>query len=265
MLAEMNAQQLTAYLQRVSLTASPDSTLAGASALHRAHLLHIPFESLDIHLGVEITLDADRLREKLVGRHRGGFCYENNLLFAEALAAVGFQVDLLSARVAGNDGYGPPFDHLVLRVELDGREHLLDVGFGEGFRSPLPVDGEWHEETPSAPYRVVPEGAELRVENRDSDSVIADYLVDLTLREASEFAEMCRYQQTSPDSGFTRRWTASITTPRGRVTVVPWQLIETIDGVKTSTNITTRSQLAELLSDRFGIAHVDLEPLGGPS
>lgn len=264
MLSEMNAQQLTAYLQRVALNAPPDPTLAGACALHRAHLLHIPFESLDIHLGVEITLDADRLRDKLVDRRRGGFCYEHNLLFAEALAAVGFHVDLLSARVAGSDGYGPPFDHMVLRAELDGREHLLDVGFGEGFRFPLPIDGEWHGQTPSAPYRVVAAGAELRVEHRDRDSLVADYLVDPTPREVGDFAEMCQYQQTSPDSGFTRRWTASIATLRGRVTVVPWQLIETIDGEKTSAKLTSRSQLAYLLRDRFGIEDLDLDPLGGP-
>jgi N-hydroxyarylamine O-acetyltransferase len=200
--SEMNTQQLTGYLERVALDAPPDRTLAGASALHRAHLLRIPFESLDIHLGVEITLDVDSLREKLVDRRRGGFCYENNLLFADALHALGLRVDLLSARVANTDGYGPPFDHMVLRAELDGREHLLDVGFGEGFRCPLRIDGEWHQESPSAPYRVVPVESEFRVEHRDGDTVVADYLVDPTPREAGDFAEMCRYQQTSPDSGF---------------------------------------------------------------
>ena len=40
-------------------------------AMHRAHLLSVPFENLDIHLGLPIVLDEARLFDKIVTRRRG--------------------------------------------------------------------------------------------------------------------------------------------------------------------------------------------------
>ena len=85
--------------------------------MHRAHLLAVPFENLDIHLGRPISLDQDALFGKIVTRRRGGFCYELNGLFALLLRELGFEVTLLSAGVARADGgFGPEFDHLTLLV-----------------------------------------------------------------------------------------------------------------------------------------------------
>ena len=73
-------------------------------ALHEAHLLAVPFENLDIHLGREIVLDVASLWTKIIEQNRGGFCYELNGLFALLLRALGFQVDMLSAAVASSTG-----------------------------------------------------------------------------------------------------------------------------------------------------------------
>src|SRR5690606_35043291 len=73
----MDQQQADEYLERIG--ASRDTPLAELQALH---LEHVPFENLDIHLGVPITLDRDALFHKVVRRRRGGFCYELNGLFA---------------------------------------------------------------------------------------------------------------------------------------------------------------------------------------
>ena len=74
---------------------------------------------------------------KIVNEKRGGFCYELNGAFAALLRALRFRVTLLSGRVARQDGsYGPEFDHLTLRVDLE-EPWLADVGFGDCFLEPL--------------------------------------------------------------------------------------------------------------------------------
>ncbi|MDJ0959714.1 MAG: arylamine N-acetyltransferase [Acidimicrobiia bacterium] len=255
--------QLQAYLERVGiLDGIPAPTLEGVTAVHQAHLLSVPFESLDIHTDRPISIEAAAIFDKLVARRRGGFCYENNGLFAAAVSALGLEVDLLSARVArGDSTFGPPFDHLVLRAHFNGAPYLLDVGFGEGFRTPLRIDGEWHDQAPSAPYRARHVDGELLVEHRKPDQIKPDYRIDLELRHLTEFIPMCHYHQNSPDSGFTQQWTASLATSNGRVTVVHSRLVETLNGQRTETPVPTADELADVLADRFGITDVDTERL----
>ena len=78
--------------------------------------------------------------DKLVTQGRGGFCYEANYGLAMLLRALGFEVDLLAARVYDGDKLAPPFDHQLLQVRLDGQPWIADVGFGDSFQLPLHLD-----------------------------------------------------------------------------------------------------------------------------
>src|SRR5262249_42653824 len=131
--ADPEQVNVDAYLDRIAYRGPRDVSLETLRDLHRAHLLSTPFENLDIHASCPIVLDARHLYEKIVRRGRGGFCYELNGLFALLLRELGFRVTLLSAGVARDaGGFGPDFDHLALRVELE-TAWLADVGFGESF------------------------------------------------------------------------------------------------------------------------------------
>jgi len=90
---------LGAYLRRIGLETRPAADLAGLRALHFAHATTIPFENLDIQMGLRILLDLASLQAKLVRRHRGGYCFEHNTLFLAVLKAVGFDVIPCEARV----------------------------------------------------------------------------------------------------------------------------------------------------------------------
>src|SRR5262245_14904037 len=127
------------YLGRVGYDGPVDVTPETLRRLHLAHLLAVPFENLDIHLGRPIVLDVDRIFEKIVRRRRGGFCYELNGLFAWLLGELGFDVELLSAQVLDGGRLGPEFDHMTLLVEHEGR-WLVDVGFGDSFLEPLALE-----------------------------------------------------------------------------------------------------------------------------
>ena len=119
--------EVKAYLERIGYRGPLAPTADTLRRLHVAHLLTVPFENLSIHAGERIVLDDVSLFDKLVTRRRGGFCYELNGLFAALLRELGFQVEMLSARVANREGvFGPEFDHMALLVKLEeiGRAHV---------------------------------------------------------------------------------------------------------------------------------------------
>src|SRR5437763_17007860 len=128
---ERDDMNVTAYLERINYHGATEPSAATLRDLHRAHLLTVPFENLDIHLGREIDLDDERLYAKIVERRRGGFCYELNGAFAALLRELGFNVKKLAAGVARADGgFSPLFDHMALVVELEER-WPASVGFGD--------------------------------------------------------------------------------------------------------------------------------------
>ena len=89
---ERERLDLGAYLRRVEYTGGREATRATLDALHEAHVTHIPFENLDVVLGRPIALDLASLQAKLVAGRRGGYCFEQNLLFSAVLRAFGFAV-----------------------------------------------------------------------------------------------------------------------------------------------------------------------------
>src|SRR3982074_1424202 len=108
-----NHMDIQAYLQRIDYNGPDDLNGETLRLLHLAHLRTVPFENLSIHAGERIILDDSALFGKIVGRRRGGFCYELNGLFAALLRALGFEVAMLSAQVANARGeFGPDFDHM---------------------------------------------------------------------------------------------------------------------------------------------------------
>src|SRR5512139_458454 len=88
-----------AYLRRIGVADAGAPSLAGLAALHERHVAAIPFENLDVLLGRPIRLDLDSLQAKLVRARRGGYCFEQNTLFAAVLERLGFAVTPLGARV----------------------------------------------------------------------------------------------------------------------------------------------------------------------
>jgi N-hydroxyarylamine O-acetyltransferase len=262
----LDGRRLDDYLRRIGLDRSPIPDRSGLGRLHLAHATSVPFENLDIHMGRAIRLDPDALYDKIVTHRRGGFCYEQNLLFAAALLGMGFRVALLSARVwNGKGAYGPPFDHMALRVAAGDETLLADVGFGECFLEPIEMDGRWCPQRNGAVYRLVEAGDEMRLEHRAAgrDDPVVDYALDPTARGREEFEPMCRFHQISPASSFTRKWVCSLATPEGRVTLNPGRLVETSRGLRAETEVSSREAVQATLRTRFGMESLDL-PEGFP-
>jgi N-hydroxyarylamine O-acetyltransferase len=228
----MNQAKVADYLNRIGWAGAIGPTSATLHALHEAHLLAVPFENLDIALKREIVLDLDRLFDKIVTRRRGGFCYELNGLFASLLRSIGFDLDLLAARVANGEGVlGPEYDHMALLVRCEGKRWLADVGFGDSFRTPIDLDDASPQpggDPLGRAWSVRDDGGELGMVQHEADgSSRVGYAFTLTPRALEEYAPMCVYQQTSPESHFTRRRICSRATPAGRVSLADERLIVT--------------------------------------
>lgn len=217
----------------------------------------VPFENLSIHASEPVVLEDEALFEKIVGRGRGGFCYENNGLFAALLRGLGFDVAMLSAEVANPEGgFNPPFDHMALLVTLEER-WLADVGFGDSFVEPLLLDERGEQVQGRHAYRIKPDGDYLVMARRESSGGEWEAQYRFTLRPHvyADFAERCHYQQTSPDSHFTRNRICSRATPDGgRVTLSGMRFIETdAGGARRERELATEEEYTSALREHFGI------------
>lgn len=243
-----------AYLARIGFSGPLEPTQETLDALHLAHLLTVPFENLDIHLPRRITLDRDRIYDKIVNERRGGFCYEVNGLFAALLQELGFTVRLLSARVAMDDGgRGPEFDHLLIMVDLD-QPLIADVG---AFRKPFRLD-EQRCEIDNRCWRIEQRGEEWVMLRRDDQRDWADdWAFTLDARQFEEFAAMCDHHQTSPDSHFMRNHICSRATPDGRITLTNDLFVITRAGYREEIPVEDDASRRRLLREKFGVVLPD--------
>ena len=242
-----------AYLQRIEYGGPRQPSAACLRGLHRQHLFTVPFENLDIPLRNTISLDLAQLYDKIVMCRRGGFCYELNGLFCELLTAMGFQARMLSARVHRDDStFGPEFDHMLLKVELD-ESWLADVGFGESFVNPIVFRAGGTDDVNGQRYSVVSSGDEWQLLRAEEDGWIPQYSFRDVPHRLSDYAGMCLFHQTSPDSHFTKSWTCSKATPEGRITLANMRLIVTRGGNREESLLSTEAEVRGCLRDEFGI------------
>jgi N-hydroxyarylamine O-acetyltransferase len=119
-----------AYLERIGLRAGNSPTWQG---VHRAHATSIPFENLDSHRGMPISLEQQDLERKMVGERRGGYCFEHNLLLASALEHHGLRVEPMLARVRVG---GAPPEALAYRPPCAAghRRRRQEMARGRGLR-----------------------------------------------------------------------------------------------------------------------------------
>lgn len=243
------------YLHRLNLDTCEEPSSDHLKRLHERHMLRVPFENLDIHLGVPILLDEDRFLRKIVENRRGGFCYELNGAFAWLLQNLGYTVTLLAAEVARKEGgFGVAFDHMVLRVDLD-EAWLADVGFGNSFRYPLRLVANEEVEQWGDRFRLVVDGDWWILERWkiDAPGFVPQYRFRLTPRRLSDYADGCRYHQTSPSSTFTRGPICSMALPDGRVTLRSEKIVTTRSGGRIEEPVRSRREWLDLLERRFGI------------
>jgi len=246
------AMQVDRYLERIFYDGERTPTAETLRAIHRAHMLSVPFENLDIHLGVPINLSVPAFYEKIVVHRRGGFCYELNGLLAWLLAELGFSVSLLSARVFNSGTLSPEFDHVLLWVECDG-PWIADVGFGDSSLNPLRGEPGVDDDRDGEDFRVTAAGDAWTVERRRAGGWEPQYVFTRTPHRLEEFGDRCLFQQTSPDSHFTRNTVCSRAITAGRITLSGNKLILTFKDGRQEDEVGSAEEYRSILATMFGI------------
>ena len=249
---------LVAYFGRIGIAPVHERTRATLDAIAAAHVQAIPFENLDVLLGVPIRLELDAIVDKLVHRRRGGYCFEQNTLLLHVLDQLGFAPRPYSARVRiGRErDYTPARTHLFVGVELEGRPWLVDVGVGG--LSPtcaLRLDTSDPQPTPHETRRFVFEDGRWF-----HQALLGDTWTDVCEFTREEMPEIDRivgnwYTSAHPASHFKSRLTVARALPEGRrVSILNRELtLRARDGRGETRELATSEDMLEALHEHFGL------------
>ena len=202
---ERGTLDLEAYLERIGHAATPRADLETLRELQRLHACAIPFENLSPFLGEPVRLDPRSLIDKLVTRRRGGWCFEQNLLFTHVLRRIGFEVKTLAARVRWNvpAGLTTARSHMLMVVPIEGTRYIADVGFGGlTLTAPLVLEAHVEQATPHEPHRLVPAGEEFILEARVAEEWRPLYAFDLHEHLQADYEVSNWYLANYPQSQF---------------------------------------------------------------
>jgi N-hydroxyarylamine O-acetyltransferase len=256
---------LDAYLARLRLPARVTVDAEGLGRLQRAHRQSIPFENLDVLLGRPIRIDSDAVFAKLVGQGRGGFCFEHNRLFLDALAALGFVARPLLARVWLGATETPPQTHSLALVEVEGQSWIADPGFGGSYTPPMPlVDGAEATAPDGARFRLVRDEAHGWMLLRDGEPGTTDgrdtaagfrpqYSFTTDDVWDADLAMGAHWAATAPGSRFTDASIVSIVLPRGFASLTNRSYRRSAGGEETNAVIDDPRVYRMRLSMMFGI------------
>jgi N-hydroxyarylamine O-acetyltransferase len=149
---------LELYFERIAYSGPATPTLKTLTALHALHPQALSFDGLSPFLGEPVSLALPALEDKLLKRRRGGYCFEQNVLFWRVLEAIGFRVSGLSGRVrlGWPDEVITPRGHMALLVTLAEGNFIADVGFGKlTVTAPVRLEIGLEQCTPHEPVRIV--------------------------------------------------------------------------------------------------------------
>ncbi len=210
---------IDAYCARVGYDGPRHATLATLRELHSLQPQSIAFENLDPLLKRPVRLDPASLEQKMLHGGRGGYCFEQNLLFAHALRELGFKVTELAARVLWNvpPGVNTPRSHMLLLVDLEGEPYLADVGFGGNvLTAPLLLEFGKEQETPHEPFQVVKDGDRYLLQFKMRGEWVKLYRFDLSEQLQPDHEQGNWFVSTHPQSIFVNGLLGARAEPRRR-------------------------------------------------
>ncbi|TGQ50888.1 arylamine N-acetyltransferase [Mesorhizobium sp. M1C.F.Ca.ET.193.01.1.1] len=252
---------IDAYFDRIGYRGPTDASLATLKALHRQHPQAIPFENIDALMGVSVGLDRASLQDKIFSQGRGGYCFEHNLIFMHALEAMGFNVSGLAARVL----WGQPEDavtarsHMLLRIELDGRTYIADVGFGGlTLTAPLLLEPDLEQQTPHEAFRIVGASDHFHLQADIGGDWRTLYRFDMQRAYEVDYQVSSHFLSTHPSSHFLSSLVAARALPDRRYALRDNRLsIHHLGGRSEQREIASATELAVVLANELAIVIPD--------
>lgn len=253
---------LNAYFDRLDYSGPTDPSLQTLAALQLRHQQRIPFENIDPFLNRPVAIDLPSVERKLVFSERGGYCYEQNLLFAHVLQRLGFVVSNLIARVqwGADDEEITPRSHMLLHVRLDHRPYIVDVGFGgNSIPTPIVMNRENVQQTSHGVYRCLLINGEYWLQVNTDKGWRSMYRFDLARQVPVDYVAANYYTATHEDSHFRYSIIAARIFQNGRHTLHNNLLTTRYqDGHVHQTILESADDTQVALQDVFGIRVPDL-------
>ncbi|KAJ3128186.1 hypothetical protein HK100_009312 [Physocladia obscura] len=142
--------KLEAYLKRIGVTHDQvvERDLSALNCIIDAHSRKIPFENgLLFFTDEKVATGSDAAFEHIIGRNRGGYCFQVNTLLISALLALKFDATAGVARSYVWDEVLQSWvnkgtTHMVVFVALSAEDplYLVDVGFNQrGLTAAIPI------------------------------------------------------------------------------------------------------------------------------
>lgn len=254
----MNAHRIDidVYLGRIGYKGVVRPTLDLLRELQRLHLQRIPFETLGSLLQEPVSLDLSMLEHKVLRNHRGGHCFELNLLFLRLLQELGFAVRGLTGRVLMN-GSGEteaPRTHMLLLVNVDDVRYLVDVGFGMAPTGPLRLDSAEQQATPHESYMLTKKSGSYMLSMLSGESWRPLYQFDLATMADIDYEVANWYVVTHPESSLRRKLLVARAEPGLRRTFHNGEYtIRRLSGPRESRTIDDPIEAVELLRTGFDL------------
>jgi len=196
---------LNHYFQRIGYQGDRSPTLQTLQEIHRCHTRAIAFENLNSFLQQPVHLDLASLQQKLIYEGRGGYCFEQNLLFRAVLLALGYPVTNLAARVLWNLPAGTimPRSHMLLRVDIEGHFYIADVGFGGiTLTEPLRLIPDIEQPTSHETFRFIESEQVYTMQVGINQEWKSLYYFDLHEQQIPDYEVTSWYVSTFPQSIF---------------------------------------------------------------
>lgn len=220
----MNDVNLKQYFDRIGFAGTPDVGWDTLVHIQQNHIAAIPFENLNPLMRIPVELDSEAIFEKIVRKHRGGYCFEHNLLLQDVLERIGFTVRGLLGR-AGQEPESVGRTHMVLLVTLEGRDYLVDVGYGGLVPTgPLLLEPDIIQATPNEDYRIISPDGEYRLEIKLNGHWKRLYEFNLRKQIIQDFQVANWYTSTSPECIFTHTLVAARSEQGARYTLKDYEL-----------------------------------------
>jgi len=220
-----------------------------------AHLTHVPFENISKlynrrHHGLTGMPSIQLYLEGIERYHFGGTCYANNFHFYSLLATLGYDVKLCAADMA------TPDVHAVILVTVDGREYLVDAGYGAPFLSPMPRDlaTDYVVELGRDRYILKPQDAEgrSRLEMYRDGERKHGYLAKPAARGVEDFRQVIA-ESFRPDATFLNSLLLARFYSDRAVMIHNWTLVESQGSESIVRALTSRDQLVATVEEHFNM------------
>ena len=248
----------SAWFKRIGYSGPIAPTLETLNRLIVAHSHSISYETLDIMLGRPPKLDVALLQSKMITSKRGGYCFEQNMLFRAGLRSLGYRITSLQGRVVRGleiDAQRPAI-HMLLQVELPEGAYLADVGFGNlAPTSALLLAPQIEQETPHELMRFIDVGGELTLQARLKHSWQHIYRVIPHPRYDGEYEITNWYTGTHPETPYQGNIIVAKPGPnRTRLTMYNARVtVRDADGQAKKRWLTTDNEFRDVLRGEFGI------------